>query len=290
MGTQSLLFQPGMAGVDVSVRGQIRTPVASVELHDIHFRHMREFDFSRSRSFLDLALSRRPGTPRARYSDVAGHRTRSIGDVIFVPANMRIDGCWDSGTQSSICVEFDKQDDASDRAWTMAELDATLDIHNGFLRDAMIRLARELQTVNFQSTLMIEAICIEIAVTLGRHFRILRDCAIKRGSRLSVAQIHRIREMLDEAGPLPSVTRLARECSVSTRHFCRTFRMTTGRSLTEFAAEHRLERARRLLADKRRPIKQIAWECGFRTPAAFSAAFRRATGQQPRMYRAAMIG
>jgi AraC family transcriptional regulator len=44
-------------------------------------------------------------------------------------------------------------------------------------------------------------------------------------------------------------------------------------------------RARARLADARAPIKQIAWECGFETPAAFSAAFRRATGYRPREYR-----
>jgi len=33
------------------------------------------------------------------------------------------------------------------------------------------------------------------------------------------------------------------------------------------------------------PIKQVAWECGFETPAAFSAAFRRVTGYRPRDYR-----
>src|SRR3546814_7646747 len=57
-----------------------------------------------------------------------------------------------------------------------------------------------------------------------------------------------------------------------------------------FAAERRIARAKALLAERssseRGPaIKEIAYRCGFETAAAFSVAFRRATGVTPRQYR-----
>jgi AraC family transcriptional regulator len=66
------------------------------------------------------------------------------------------------------------------------------------------------------------------------------------------------------------------------------FRATTGRTLSDFAAERRIVRAKALLAGRKPAIKQIAHRCGFETAAAFSAAFRRATGVSPREFREQM--
>ena len=287
MAFQSLLFEGQPIGLELCVRNQSRTAIASAELHDICFKSPQYVDSSRRHSFIDLALNRRAGDPRGFYPDVRGHRDRAIGDVIFVPANMRLKSAWNSGTQRSVCVQFDGTEDAG-RDWTLAELDSTLDLRNGFLHDAMMRLARELEQPGFQSSLMIETLCIQIAIALARHFESARADVQRAGQRFSAVQMRRIEAMIEAGGPLPSVAELAGDCGISARHFCRMFRTTTGRSLTDFAAERRLARARILLADLRRPIKQIAWECGFRTPAAFSAAFRSATGYQPRAYRSAI--
>ena len=37
-------------------------------------------------------------------------------------------------------------------------------------------------------------------------------------------------------------------------------------------------------------IKAVAFECGFQSPAAFTAAFRKVTGRSPREYRLDTIG
>jgi AraC family transcriptional regulator len=45
-----------------------------------------------------------------------------------------------------------------------------------------------------------------------------------------------------------------------------------------------------LLGSRQLLIKQVAYECGFRNCAAFSAAFRKATGVTPESYRSALGG
>jgi AraC family transcriptional regulator len=72
---------------------------------------------------------------------------------------------------------------------------------------------------------------------------------------------------------------------VSERHFSRLFRIATGESPARFAQGRRLDRAQDRLVHSRLPVKQIAWEAGFESAAAFSAAFRRRTGQSPRAFR-----
>lgn len=270
---------------DCEVRCAARTAYAAIEVHDYHFHGPQQSEFVPLHGFLDLALSRRPGKPRGRYLDAPASAARAMGDIIFVPAGARLRSEWGGGTQSSVCLSFEGRSDIDRPRWTEAELDASLDVRSPFVRDALLRLARELEQPGFESTLMIEALSLQLGVELGRYFRATRPAEDMLAGRLSAAQLRRIEERVEAAGPLPSVADLALECGISARHFFRMFRTTTGMTLSDYAAERRIARARALLASERIPIKQVSWHCGFETAAAFSAAFRRATGFRPREYR-----
>lgn len=263
------------------VRAQMRTPYAGVELHDIHYVSPREVDTKPSHGFLDFALNHRAGQPRARFPDVRGHHTRAMGDLIFVPAHTRLHSSWAGGLQRSVCVLFERNH-RLERDWTASELDAALDLRGGALRTAMRRLAQELEHPGFESALMVETLCIQVSIILRRELDSAGTGAdVPDRGRLSPTHLARVEAMLDCDGPAPTLAAIASQCGLSPRHFCRLFRAATGTTLTEFAGARRIERATHLLAEGRLPIKQIAWACGFATPAAFSAAFRRATGQQP---------
>lgn len=283
MGAASQLYKPAESdSFDCEVRGVITTPQAIVELHDYRFHGPQEADFEPRRGFLDLALSRRPGDPRGRYLDVPRAGPQLMGDIIFIPAGSRLRSQWGGGAQRSVCLEFaaPRENDG----WTPPELDASLDVRSPFVREGLLRLAREIEEPGFESALMAEAICVQLGIDLGRYFRATRSAEPQGTGRLSTVQLKRIEDMLEAAGPRPSVAELARECGVSTRHFFRVFRMTTGVTLSEFAVERRIMRARALLVERKQPIKQISWACGFESAAAFSAAFRRATGFRPREF------
>lgn len=281
--TRSILLGEWREDLRFDVRAQAHTPSAGVELHDIHFVAPREVDSRNDYGFVDFALSHRSGDPVARFPDVRGHHRRRMGDLIFVPAQTRLQSTWSGGRQRSLCVLFEGQHQL-EREWSASELDAALDLRDGALRETMLRLAHELEHPGFETALMIESLCLQIAILLRRHLDGVGHGA-EPGGRLGAAQLRRIEELLDCAGPAPALGVLATECGLSPRHFCRLFRAATGCSLTEFAIGRRIDRARILLAEGRTPIKQVAWACGFATPAAFSAAFRRATGTQPSQYR-----
>jgi AraC family transcriptional regulator len=72
---------------------------------------------------------------------------------------------------------------------------------------------------------------------------------------------------------------------MSPRHLIRTFKDSTGTTLSDYIASVRIVRAREALLREDTPIKAVAFDCGFRSAAAFSASFRKATGMTPRSYR-----
>ena len=269
------------------VRGRLTLPQATVELHDYRFRQPQRALFEQPHGFLDLALSHRPGRALGRYVGAADGGPRPMGDIIFIPADHRLNSEWGAGAQSSICCRFHREPyDRED--WSPGELDASLDVRSPFVRDVLVRLAREIEAPGFASEVMAEALCTQLAIELGRYFQTKRSNKDEHAGRLGAAQIRHIEDRLDGHGHPPSVAELALECGLSTRHFFRMFRATTGTTLTEFAAERRLARAKTMLTAPKPPIKAIAWACGFETAAAFSAAFRRATGTSPRAYRQQM--
>jgi|KBSSwiStaDraftv2_1062776.scaffolds.fasta_scaffold80976_2 AraC family transcriptional regulator len=269
---------------DCNVKGSIQTPQATVELHDYRFYGRQVANFEPHASFLDLALSTRPGQAHGRYLDAPNAGNRRMGDVIFIPVGSRLHSEWGGGDQKSVCLEFDSDNGLAGEDWTSFELDASLDVRSPFVRNGLARLAREIEQPGFESALMAETICIQLRIDLGRYFRATRTNEDICSGKLSASQLRQIEDRLEAEGPRPSVADLALDCGVSTRHFFRMFRTTTGMTLSEFAIERRLSRAKSLLASRKHPIKQISWICGFETAAAFSAAFRKATGFRPREY------
>ncbi len=271
------------------VRGRMVLPRATVEIHDYRFGRPQRALFRSDHAFLDLAISHRPGEARGRYVEARERVTRPMGDVIFIPAGHSLSSEWGAGAQHSVCCRLDSAGPDERDGWTTDELAASLDVRSPFVREALMRLEREIEQPGFGSELMAEALCTQLSVELGRYFRAARGVERPGGGRLSGAQLRYIEERLEAPGPAPSIAELALECGLSTRHFFRMFRATTGKTLSEFAAERRLARARTMLSGRQPAIKQIAWQCGFETAAAFSAAFRRATGVSPRDYRHRMV-
>jgi AraC family transcriptional regulator len=276
---------PDNAALQCRVAGRMALPQATIEIHQYQFRGAQGGLFRSSRSFLDLALSPRPGLPRGAY---AGAGQRPLGDIIFIPAGRELETEWGEGEQRSVCCGFDDLVEEDGPVFKGGALEATLDVRSAYVREAMVRLAREIENPGFCSEMLAQAIWTDIVIELSRY---LRQCSDPepRAHGLTTAQLRQIEELIEQPGKLPSVTELAAQCDLSTRHFFRMFRAATGTTLASYAADRRMERARQLLAMPRPPVKEIAWRCGFDTPAAFSAAFRKAIGVTPKQYRQTLL-
>ena len=82
-----------------------------------------------------------------------------------------------------------------------------------------------------------------------------------------------------------SIGLLAELCCISSGHLMRAFKQTTGETVHSYVERVRLTKAQRLLCETNLPLKAIAAELGFSTPSSFSFAFRRATGEPPKVFR-----
>lgn len=84
-----------------------------------------------------------------------------------------------------------------------------------------------------------------------------------------------------------SVEQLARRAHMSPGHFHRVVLRLMGTSPGEYLTRLRMARARALLVSSDLLIYQISTLVGYENPFAFSAAFKRQTGQSPREFRTA---
>ena len=82
-----------------------------------------------------------------------------------------------------------------------------------------------------------------------------------------------------------SLEELSEVACISPFHFHRVFRAYTGESLSQYCRRLRLERAASQLQSKAMDITDIAYGCGYETPAAFSKAFKQQFSVTPTEYR-----
>ncbi len=78
---------------------------------------------------------------------------------------------------------------------------------------------------------------------------------------------------------------LAERCYMSEEHFCRLFKRTVGKTVTEYISEYRIAKAAVLLAGTDESVTSVADSVGFDDVNYFSRTFRRLKGKTPTEYR-----
>ena len=235
---------------------------------------------------LELALLPRSNISKGCFPDDWGpHRFEPIGELFFLPADHRVHALSDCRQQISIVCTFDPEAVAAwfgELQWTDCRLRGSLDIANSNIRSLLFRIREEVRTPGFASETMVELLAGQIAVELSRYLTGIDE--VRSIGGLSGWRLRRIEERLKDDGAPPSLAELAELCNLSVRHLTRAFRASRGRSIGSYVAEHRMDRAKRLLTTGM-CIKSVAYATGFTAPSNFAAAFLRATGETPRQYR-----
>jgi AraC family transcriptional regulator len=78
---------------------------------------------------------------------------------------------------------------------------------------------------------------------------------------------------------------LANEAKISSSHFIRSFRQSTGKTPYQYLLYQRIERARSLMRDHRTPLTEVAIASGFADQHHLARVFRRIAGVTPSSYR-----
>src|ERR1700747_1598687 len=117
-----------------------------------------------------------------------------------------------------------------------------------------------------------------------------RPVQISRGG-LGPARLRRIRELVyakmeDEL----SLDEMAQSVGLSTAHFARMFRKSTGKTPHQFVLLQRLERAKAMLRAPDARVLDGGLACGFKTQQHFAQVFRDVWGVGPRGVRQDLVG
>ncbi len=117
-----------------------------------------------------------------------------------------------------------------------------------------------------------------------------RPVRISRGG-LGSARLRRIRELVDAKieGEL-NLDEMAQSVGLSTAHFARMFRQSTGETPHQFVLRQRLERAKAMLRAPDARVLDVAVACGFKTQQHFAQVFRGVCGISPTGYRQDFLG
>jgi AraC family transcriptional regulator len=83
---------------------------------------------------------------------------------------------------------------------------------------------------------------------------------------------------------------LAQSVGLSTAHFARMFRKSTGETPHQFVLRQRLKRAKAMLRAPNARILDVAVACGFKTQQHFAQVFRDVCGISPTGYRQDFLG
>jgi AraC family transcriptional regulator len=112
-----------------------------------------------------------------------------------------------------------------------------------------------------------------------------RPAQIYRGG-LGSARLRKIEELVDaNMEDDLSLDEMAQSVELSTAHFARMFRKSSGETPHQFVLRRRIERAKAMLRDRATRVLDVAVACGFKTQQHFAQVFREVSGASPTEYR-----
>lgn len=92
------------------------------------------------------------------------------------------------------------------------------------------------------------------------------------------------KEIEYEKFPKKSIVELASQAGIGRKALQAGFREIYGSNMKEYMLQVRMEKAKQLLEEGRKTMKQIAMHCGYRSQGNFTAAFKKRYGVAPTEY------
>jgi AraC family transcriptional regulator len=175
---------------------------------------------------------------------------------------------------------------SSDGAYGEVELHPSRKFADSRL-SALVAAARAEMVAGFPSgRLFLDSVEQAMAVALVEGHAVRhRPVQIYRGG-LGPARLRRIKELVHAKMEYDlSLDEMAQSIGLSTAHFARMFRKSTGETPHQFVLRQRVERAKAMLRAPDARVLDVAVACGFATQQHFAQVFRDVCGVSPTQYR-----
>ena len=159
------------------------------------------------------------------------------------------------------------------------------------LRALVTAVRAEMAAGSPSGRLFLDSVEQAIAVALiNGHAVGHRPVQTHRGG-LGSARLRRIKELVDANMDADlSLDDIAQSVELSTAHFARMFRKSTGQTPHQFVLRQKTERAKTMLRDRATRVLDVAVACGFKTQQHFAQVFRDVCGVSPTEYRQDFFG
>jgi AraC family transcriptional regulator len=176
-----------------------------------------------------------------------------------------------------------------DSSFKDLELTPQIGVQSQHIRHIALSLLSELSEANVMSRQYADSLAVGLAMQVARHYSFLKDLHVGHGGMAP----HRLRKamglieehLLSEQEGRVELRSVAKEVGMSYFHFSRAFKQSTGMTPTNYIAERKIERAKKLMQETEAPISEIALRSGFSSQSHFTTCFRRLAGVTPRTFR-----
>jgi len=134
-----------------------------------------------------------------------------------------------------------------------------------------------------------DALQTALAVQLVKAHTVRKTDAKPLKGGLPPRRLRRVLDYVDaNLSSDPRLDEMASVADLSTYHFARMFKESTGKSPHQYVLHRRIEAAKKRLHASRTPLSELSAELGFSHQSHFTNVFRRVVGETPGAYRRAM--
>jgi AraC family transcriptional regulator len=147
-------------------------------------------------------------------------------------------------------------------------------------------LLAEAGTEGLSGRLYAESLANVLAVHLFRYYTSEGSAPLRLSGGLSGQKLRQVLAFIgDNYTSDLRLAELAQVADMSSFHFAREFKRTTGTTPHQYLIEFRIERAKALLVNSELPLVQVGLQSGFSHQSHFTRLFHRFTGTTPQSYR-----
>jgi len=172
---------------------------------------------------------------------------------------------------------------------TTRQLKDVPQIEDPDLCQAGVMLLDALRARTRSSEVIYESLARVFLVKLLQRYGEERHEALEFGGGFTARHYKRVLDYVEAnyTGPI-TIEDMAAQAGLSPAHFSRLFKQVLGDSPYQFVMDYRVEQARKMLADRERPLIDVALACGFSDQPHFGRVFKKLTGQTPKAFRASL--
>lgn len=145
-------------------------------------------------------------------------------------------------------------------------------------------ITKELDTSRSGAMTLIKCSILQLLVLLQRQLEKSEKRQTPEQWRESVVR-DVVAHLQDNPGIIPDLSQLADRCALSPNHLSSIFKSVTGKTISAYCGELRIQRAQELLRTTPMKLRQIAETLGYYDQYHFCKAFKKATGMSPSAYR-----